>query len=139
MGILDKIRGKKTIKEEKTAKKALSELELLCSDDPEVYEALKEVMFLDPRKIEYSLEEALKKAKEAEKSKDTISAYFWYKVAGGLAIYEGDVEKVKQCFGKLAKISPNLHLKILEIPEKAVKKAKEYYEKYLKPEEEAMS
>ena len=136
MGLLNKIRGKKKKDKEVEAKKSLSDLELLCSDDPEVYEALRETMFLDPRKIEYSMEEALEKAKEAEKAKNYVNAIFWYRIAGGLAIYHGDVEKVKRYFGKLTKLMPGLDLKIVEIPDKAVKKAKEYYEKYLKPQQE---
>jgi len=132
MGILDRILRKK---EEKTEfKKSLSSLELLCSDDPEVYEALHEVMFLDPRKIEHSFKEAMEKAK---KSKDKANATFWYRVAGGLAIYHGDIEKVKECYRRLAKLRPELNLKILECTEKAVKKAQEYYKKYLKSEDEA--
>ena len=126
-------------KEREEAEKILTELELLCADEPEVYEALKDTMFLDPRKIEYDIKEAAEKAKNFEKEKDYVNAAFWYRIAGGLALYHGDVEKVKQFFGKLAKLRPDLNLKILEIPDKAVKKAKEYYEKYLKPEEETFS
>jgi len=129
MGIFDRFRKKK-----EEIKGSLSNLELLCSDDPEVYEALREVMFLDPRKIEYSLEDAMEKA---EKSKDKTNAIFWYRIAGGLAIYRGDVNKVRECYEKLAKLRPDLNLKILKCPEKAVEKAQEYYKKYLKSEKEA--
>jgi len=135
MGILDKLRRKK-VKEKAEIKKSLSNLELICVDDPEVYEALRETMFLYPHRIEYSIEEAAKRAEEYEKLKDTVNAVFWYRLAGGLAIYHGDVKKVRKYFGKLAKLRPDLNLKILKVPDKAVKKAKEYYEKYLKLEEE---
>ena len=63
-----------------------------------------------------------------------VEARIWYEVAGGLAIYEGDVEQVKKYFSKCKELSPNSAYPILEIPEKAVGKAQEYYRKYLKEE-----
>lgn len=88
------------------------DLEEFCGDDREVYEALSRTMFLTPWLILDSMEEAAQRGD--------------YMTAGGLAIYEGDVEKVKQYFGKYAEIKGR-KLKILQIPERAVKKAQEYY------------
>jgi len=115
-----------------------TELEEICGDDKEVYEALKNTMYLDPRWVKKSIEEVISEAEKFEKSKksgDLTTAKMWYEIAGGLAIWKGDVEKVKQCFGKCQELSPNEKYKILEIPERAVAKAREYYQKYLKEEE----
>ena len=109
-----------------------TELEEICGDDRETYNALKDTMFLDPRKIGTTMEEAEEKAKEFEKSGDRIRARVCYQTAGGLAIYTGNVPKVKQFFSKCKELSPNEDYKILEIPERAVKKAQEYYQKHLK-------
>jgi len=111
-----------------------TELEEICGDDRETYNALKETMFLDPRKIGTTMEDAEKKAKEFEKSGDTPKATSWYKIAGGVAIHEGKVKKVKEYFGACQRLSGKEYL-ILKNPEEAVQKAQEYYQKYLKEEE----
>jgi hypothetical protein len=109
-------------------------LEKICADDKESYEALRESMFLDPRKLDVTMKDSVEKAKSFEKQGKKVEARVWYEVAGGLAIYEGNVEKVKKYFGKCKELSPNSTYPILEIPEKAVSKAQEYYRKYLKEE-----
>ena len=134
MGILDRLFRKK--REEKAVKESYkykepTDLERICSDSPKLFEALKETMFLDPTKIEVSFEDAISRAKELEKSKDKLRAAVWYRIAGGLAIYEGNVSKVKECFTRYAKLT-GVNLKILEVADEAVKKAHEYYKKYLK-------
>jgi len=106
-------------------------LEKICAGDKESYEALSRTMYLDPRKIGTSSVDVAKKAKEFEKQGNTLKAKIWYEIAGRLAIYEGDVAKVKEYFGKCTKLSPNSAYPILKNPEKAVKKAQEYYQKYL--------
>ncbi|MEM2916765.1 MAG: hypothetical protein QXN63_00195 [Candidatus Bathyarchaeia archaeon] len=118
--------------EVKTEVGTLTDLEKLCADDKEAYEALKHAMPLDPRKIKTTLQEATENAKKFEKEGNTVKARWWYMVAGELAIYEGDVSKVKQIYGKLSKLTPNVSYPILEVPERAVKKAQEYYQKFLK-------
>jgi hypothetical protein len=122
-------------KEEKIEEKPkeevkISELEEIC-EDKEIYEMLFDTMFLDPRKIGTSMQEAYENAKKFEEAKDFTKAALWYKVAGGLAVYEGNVKKVKEYFGRYEKLSGRI-LPILKDPEKAVKKAQEYYQKYLK-------
>ncbi|MDH5449863.1 MAG: hypothetical protein OEX77_03025 [Candidatus Bathyarchaeota archaeon] len=133
MGILNKLtRRKKT--EEKTPEKVedvTTELEKFLANDKETYKALQRSMILDPREVEASMKEAVEKAKELEKQRDTLRARMWYEVAGGLAIYEGDVKKVKEYFSKCTKLSPNIEYPILENTERAVQKAQEYYKKYL--------
>ena len=133
MGILDKLLGKRKSKQKspEKAEEAKTELEKFLADDKETYEALQRTMLMDPRKIGVSLKEASEKGKESEKQGDALRARVWYEVAGGLAIYEGDVKKVKEYFNKCAKLSPNAEYPILKNVEGAVQKAQEYYRKYL--------
>jgi hypothetical protein len=133
MGILNKLTRRKKTKE-KTPEKVediTTELEKFLANDKETYKALQRNMILDPRGVEASMKEAVEKAEELEKQRDNLRARMWYEVAGGLAIYEGDVKKVKEYFSKCAKLSPNIEYPILENTERAVQKAKEYYKKYL--------
>ncbi|MGC8812139.1 MAG: hypothetical protein ACP5O8_00945 [Candidatus Aenigmatarchaeota archaeon] len=109
----------------------ITELEEFLADDKETYEMLFDTMFIDPRKIGTGMKEAYENAKKFEEAKDLTRAALWYKVAGGLAIYEGNVKKVREYFEKYEKLSGKTLL-ILKNPEKAVKKAQEYYQKYLK-------
>lgn len=110
----------------------ITDLERFCSDDKEMFEALKQTMFLDPRKLETSLKDAFEKAKKGEKEKTPLLATQLYEIAGALAIYEGDAKKVVECFSKCEKLSPQRKYLILNNPEKAVAKAQEYYQKFLK-------
>ena len=130
LGLLDRFRKKKKTDVETT--KTISELEQLCGDDKETYEALFHTMFLDPRKVGTSMKEAADNAKKFEKAKDFVKARTWYEIAGGLAIYEGNVKKVVEFFSEIEKISPDTKYTILKNPEKAVAKAQEYYKQYLK-------
>ena len=134
LGLLDRFRKKK--KEEKNTDiehtKIITELEQLCGDDKETYEALFHTMFLDPRKVGTSMKEAADNAKKFEKAKDFVRARTLYEIAGGLAIYEGNVKKVVEFFSEIEEISPDTKYTILKNSEKAVEKAQEYYKKYLK-------
>ena len=133
MGILDKLLRKKKTEEKspEEVEETTSELEKFLANDKETYEALQRTMLLDPRKVEGSMKEAAGKAKEFEKQGEAVRARVWYEVAGGLAIYEGDVKKVKEYFSKCAKLSPNIEYPILKNTESAVQKAQKYYKKYL--------
>jgi len=133
MGILDKLLGRKKTEEKSPEKveETTTELEKFLVDDKEIYKALQRVMFLNPKKVEVSMKEALKKAKEIEKQGDTLRARVWYEIAGGRAIYEGDAKKVKEYFSKCAKLSPNIEYPILKNTARAVQKAQQYYKKYL--------
>lgn len=107
MGLLEKLGLRKKEDEQISAKReeVISELEELCRNDKGVYEALFDTMFLDPRKTGVSMEEAADKAKTFEKNKDLLNARVWYEIAGAMAIYEGNVKKVKEYFGKCEKLS----------------------------------
>jgi hypothetical protein len=132
LGLLDRFRKKKKTNIETTKTKIISELEQLCGDDKDTYEALFHTMFLDPRKVGTSMKEAADNAKKFEKAKDFVRARTWYEIAGSLAIYEGNVKKVVEFFSEIEKISPDTKYTILKNPEKAVAKAQEYYKQYLK-------
>ena len=134
MGLLDRFRKKRkpTAQVETAKPRPKTELEMVCGDDEETYKALADTMFLTPQKIEISMGEAAKKAKKAQKEGDVVGAATWYKVAGGLAIYEGNLEKVVEYFTEYEKLAPSGKCLLLKDPEKAVAKAREYYEKYLK-------
>jgi len=125
---------------QKTAEKpTLTDLEEICGEDKEVYEALFETMYLDPRKVRYTIDQAVERAKEFEKQNNAHRARVFYDIAGGLAIYEGNVAKIKSFFSKSAKLNPDYPYPILTVTDKAVAKAKEFYEKYLKDEHPATS
>jgi len=133
LGLLDRFRRKKKVQKiQVESEKSLTELEGICGSDQEMYEALSNTMFLDPRKIDVSTSTAAKEAKKLEKAKDLERARMWYEIAGGLAIYEGDAKKVAEYFGKSEKVSPETKYPILKTPKKAVAKAQEYYKTYLK-------
>jgi hypothetical protein len=132
MGLLDFIRKRKkeSVEIRTEQQRQITELEQLCGDDKETYEALLNTMFLYPRKVGVTMKEAAENAKKFEKENDLVRAKVWYQIAGGLAIYEGDVKKVVEYFSKCEKLS-GVSYPILKNPEKAVAKAQEYYKKYL--------
>jgi hypothetical protein len=134
LGLLDRFRKKKTEEEKTGAETAQqrTELEQLCGDDKETYEALINSMFLDPRKIDMPMKDAVDNAKKFEKANDLVRAVAMYEIAGGLAIYEGDVDEVVGFFSECERLSPDRKYSILKNPEKAVAVAQEYYKKHLK-------
>lgn len=109
--------------------KSLTTLEQICPNDEETYEALS-YMFLDPRKIGISFQEAVDNAEKAEEEKDVIRAKTWYEVAGGLAVYEDNTKKAVECYSKAEKLT-GMKYPFLNNPDKAVAKAQEYYKQYL--------
>jgi hypothetical protein len=135
MGFLDRFRKKK-VEKVKEKVEEMTDLEKICMDDKEAYEALYDTMLGNPsyfmQTYKISMRDAGKKAKDFEKKGDKLRARVWYRKAGGLAIYEGDVKKVKEYFGKFADLSPESNHPISKIPERAVSKAQEYYQKHLK-------
>jgi ABC-type glycerol-3-phosphate transport system substrate-binding protein len=108
----------------------LSDLQQLIGNDKDTYEALSSVMFLNPKNIEPSMKQAIDSAKEAEAKGDKPKAGMFYQVAGGLAIYEGNVKKVVEYYSMAEKMTGR-HFAILKSPEKAVAVAQEYYKKFL--------
>ncbi len=132
LGLLDRFRKKEEEKTVVEPTKLMTELERLCGNDKEAYEALRNTMFLDPSKVGVSMKDAVEKAKNFEKTKDHLRAKIWYEIAGSLALHEGNVQKVIEYFRKCEKLSPKTKYTILKNPEKAVAKAQEYYDLHLK-------
>jgi hypothetical protein len=131
MGIMDRLRKKETNVQAQSSVKMLSELEQICGDDKETYMALYHTMFLDPRKIHYTIKDAVDNAKKYEKERNMGRARIWYDIAGGIALYEGNPKKVAELFGEAEKLS-GLEYPIVNRSEKAVAAAQEYYRKTLK-------
>jgi len=102
------------------------------ANSQETYEALRNTMFLDPRKVDISLSDAAEQAKQHEKEGDLVKAKVWYEIAGGLAIHKGDVKKVAEYFKKCEGVAQGTKYTILKNPEEAVAKAQEYYKQFLK-------
>jgi hypothetical protein len=123
-------RRKSKNKADTLPERKLTELEQICGSDKDAYEALRRVMFLDPRKIDVPAKQAVDNAKKAEKEKDMSKARMWYEVAGGVAIYEGDVKKVVEYFGQAERVSGEKY-PILNNADRAVTKAQEYYKQHL--------
>lgn len=79
------------------------------------------------------MKDAAKKAAKYEKQKDSELARMWYHIAGGLALWKGDINGVKEYFDKCAELAPEMNYNsVVEIADRAVEKAGEYYNKYLK-------
>jgi len=110
---------------------ATTELEQFAADDKELYAALYHTMLLDPRKVTFSMTEALENAQTAEKEDKPDRATEWYEMAGRLAIYEGNAKKVVELFREAERVSGRKHL-ILKNTERIVAKAQEYYKAHLK-------
>ena len=131
MGILDRFRKKEETKIQ-VETKTITELEQFLGDDRETFEALVNTIFLDPRKIQISMKDAAENAKKFEKANDVVNARIMYEIAGGLAIYEGNVKKVVEYFSDCERLQTDVKYPIIKNPDKAVAKAQEYYKKYLK-------
>jgi len=107
--------------------KTVSLLEKICGDDKEVYEALQNTLILDPKKVDVSMRDAAETAKKYEKNRDNVRALVMYRLAGGLALYEGNEEKVVEYFTEAQRVQPKERFPILKVPDRAVEKAQEYY------------
>jgi len=122
-------------KKEETVKvgptKTVTDLDRLFNNDKEIVDALMHTMFLDPRKVGMTSKDAAEKGARFEKVKNELMANTWYEIAGSLAIYEGDVDKVVEYFEKCQGLMPISEYTVLKNPEKMVTKAQEYYKQTL--------
>ena len=108
-----------------------SRLQEITGSDPELYQAMSKLLFLDPKKITTSLEEALNQASQLESSGSVIRAEFWYRIAGGIALYKQDVEGVRKFFEKASSIAGDARPEykiVAKRAQDAVSVAKKYYE-----------
>src|SRR5438552_16025393 len=85
----------------------LSKLQEITVGDAEMYQSLSRLLFLDPKKIMTSLEDAISQATSFDSSGNKTRAEVWYRIAGGIALYRGDSEGVRKFFEKAASISGN--------------------------------
>lgn len=109
----------------------MDRLQELCGGDNELYHALSNLMFLDPRKITLSLESILAEAREHESKGNKLRAEVSYRIAGGISLYKGDVEGLRTYFTRAAMLAENSHPEygsVAKRAEEAVNIARKYYE-----------
>jgi len=109
----------------------LSRLQEITGNDAEMYQSMSRLLFLDPKRITASLEEAVGQATNFESTGDRTRAEVWYRIAGGIALYRGDAEGVRKFFEKAASVSGNSRPEYKTVagrPQDAVSVARKYYE-----------
>jgi hypothetical protein len=109
----------------------LSRLQELTGSDAEMYQAMSRLLFLDPKKIMNTLEEAVNQATTFESNGSNTRAEVWYRIAGGIALYQGDAEAVRKFFEKASSVAggPRPEYKTAASrSQDAVALAKKYYE-----------
>jgi hypothetical protein len=67
----------------------------LCANDIDLTDALRRTLFLNPGRIEGSMEVLEKQAHELEKKGDKLRARINYETAGRIALAKSDVESVR--------------------------------------------
>jgi len=105
----------------------------LSGGDGDLYQAMSRLMFLDPKKIMISLEQVLKEAQEYEAQGNRLRAEVAYRVAGGIALYRGDLDGVNKYFSKAASFAGDSHPEygfFLKRSSDAVAIARKYYEEF---------
>ena len=83
----------------------LSKLQEITASDAEMYQSLSRLLFLDPKKITTSLEDAVSQASNFDSMGNKTRAEVWYRIAGGIALYRGDPESVRKFFEKASSIA----------------------------------
>lgn len=106
-------------------------LQEIVGGDGELYQVMSRLLFLDPKKITTPLESAVSQAAAFESSGNKIRAEVWYRIAGGISLYRGDVEGVRKFFEKASSIAGDSrpeYRTILKRAAEAVSIAKKFYE-----------
>jgi len=109
----------------------LSRLQELTGIDTEMYQSMSRLLFLDPKKILTSLEDAVAQASAFETSGNKTRAEVWYRIAGGISLYKGDADGVRKFFEKAtaSATEPKPEYKTASArSQDAVALAKKYYE-----------
>ncbi len=83
----------------------LSKLQEITVGDDEMYRSLSRLLFLDPKKIITSLEDAVSQATAFDSTGNRTRAEVWYRIAGGIALYRGDQDGVRKFFEKASLIA----------------------------------
>jgi hypothetical protein len=125
------------VEEKKEEKPRADFLREACGDDERLYSALLMSRLLDPQRVltaaggvTKTLKDYVKEGKEHEKKGDNIRARVMYRVAGGLALYEGDLEQVKRNFKKCAELyNDQTYMVIVENPKKAINIVRQTYKR----------
>src|SRR2546430_12795631 len=108
-----------------------SKLQEITVGDDEMYRSLSRLLFLDPKKIITSLEDAVSQAAAFDSTGNRTRAEVWYRIAGGIALYRGDPEGVRKFFEKAASIAANSRPEYKTIASRsqdAVNLARKFYE-----------
>lgn len=109
----------------------LSKLQEITANDSDMYQSLSRLLFLDPKKITTSLEDAVSQAGAFESSGNRTRAEVWYRIAGGIALYRGDVDSVRKFFEKASFIAGDRRPEYKTIAgrsQDAVNLARKFYE-----------
>ncbi len=109
----------------------LSKLQEITANDAEMYLSLSRLLFLDPKKINTSLEDAISQANTFESTGNKTRAEVWYRIAGGIALYRGDPESVRKFFEKASSIAGDRRPEYKTIASRsqdAVNLARKFYE-----------
>ena len=109
----------------------LSKLQEITAGDADMYQSLSRLLFLDPKKITTSLEDAISQATTFDSMGSKTRAEVWYRIAGGIALYRGDAESVRKFFEKASSIAGDRRPEYRTIASRsqdAVNLARKYYE-----------
>ncbi len=109
----------------------LSKLQEITAGDDEMYRSLSRLLFLDPKKITTSLEDAISQATTFDSTGNRTRAEVWYRIAGGIALYRGDPESVRKFFEKASSIAGDRRPEYKTIATRsqdAVNLARKFYE-----------
>jgi hypothetical protein len=112
---------------------AANRLKDLCEGDADLYGALSRLMFLDPKKITTSIEQAVSDGQAFEKQGDKLRAEVNYRIAGGIALSRGDPAGVRTYFEKAASMasdSKQEYQVLLKRSDQAVNIARRFYEEF---------
>ena len=109
----------------------LSKLQEITAGDDEMYRSLSRLLFLDPKKITTSLEDAVSQATAFDSTGSRTRAEVWYRIAGGIALYRGDPDGVRKFFEKASTIAGDRRPEYTTIARRsqdAVNLARKFYE-----------
>lgn len=109
----------------------LSKLQEITAGDADMYQSLSRLLFLDPKKITTSLEDAISQATTFDSMGNKTRAEVWYRIAGGIALYRGDPESVRKFFEKASSIAGDRRPEYKTIASRsqdAVSLARKFYE-----------
>ena len=109
----------------------LSKLQEITAGDDEMYRSLSRLLFLDPKKIFTSLEDAVSQATTFDSTGNRTRAEVWYRIAGGIALYRGDQDGVRKFFEKASSIAGDRRPEYKTIASRsqdAVNLARKFYE-----------